>query len=96
MAEFVQVMSQFMRLCDSCKYCHDCPICQAGFNCDCDHQGYSKTRAAEIEHIIMSWAAENPGPNYPSWGEWLESEGICFSHMTNYEHIGSFFHTTGV
>lgn len=76
MAEFVQVMPQFMRLCDSYKHCDDCPIRQAGFNCDCDHQGYSKTGAAEIEHIIMSWAAEHPEPVYPTWKEWLEEQRV--------------------
>ena len=71
MSEFVTVMSQFMRLCDSYKHCDDCPVNQAGFNCDCDHQGYSKTGAEELEHIIMSWAAEHPEPVYPSWLEYI-------------------------
>ena len=71
MAGFVTVMSQFMRLCDSYKHCDDCPVNQAGFNCDCDHLGYSKTGAAELEHIIMQWAAEHPEPVYPTWWEWL-------------------------
>jgi hypothetical protein len=43
-----------------------------------------------IEREVMAWAAENPEPEFPTWGEWLESEGICFSRLTNYEHIGSF------
>lgn len=83
MAEFVQVMPQFMRLCDSYKHCDDCPICQAGFNCDCDHQGYSKTGAAEIEHIIMSWAAEHPEPTYPVWAEWFYKQFLIWC-QTNY------------
>ena len=77
MAEFVTVMSEFMRLCDSFKYCEGCPVDQAGFSCDCDHQGYSKTGAAELEHIIMTWAAEHPEPVYPLWGEWLTSIGAA-------------------
>lgn len=71
MAEFTEVMPQFARLCDSYKHCDDCPVSQAGFNCDCDHQGYSKTGAEEVEHIIMEWAAEHPAPVYPSWLEYL-------------------------
>lgn len=70
-AEFVQVMSQFMRLCDSYKHCDDCPVRQAGFSCDCDHQGYSKTGAEEIEHIIMAWSEEHPEAVYPAWRDWL-------------------------
>lgn len=76
MAEFVTVMSEFMRLCESFKHCEDCPVNQAGFSCDCDHQGYSKTGAEELEHIIMTWAAEHPEPVYPTWGEWLLKQGV--------------------
>jgi hypothetical protein len=70
-ADFVTVMSQFMRLCDSYENCDNCPVCQAGFNCACDYQGYSKTGAVELEHIIMSWAAEHPEPIYPTWEQYL-------------------------
>ena len=71
MAEFVKVMSQFMRLCDSYKNCDDCPVDDAGFNCDCDRQGYSKTGAEELESIIMQWAAEHPEPVYPTWADYI-------------------------
>lgn len=27
-------------------------------------------KLAEIERIIMDWAAANPEPRYPSWEEW--------------------------
>jgi len=88
MAEFVTVMSEFMRLCDSFDLCEKCPVNQEGFSCDCDHQGYSKTGAAELEHIIMTWAADHPELVYPTWGEWLEQQGICFSSLTHRNHVG--------
>jgi hypothetical protein len=72
-----------MRLCDSYKHCDDCPVDQAGFSCDCDHQGYSKTGAAELEHIIMAWAADHPEPVYPTWAEWLVAQDI----ITEYGRI---------
>ena len=74
MADFVTVMSQFMRLCDSYENCDNCPVCQAGFNCACDNQGYSKTGAAELEYIIMAWVAEHPERVYPTWEEWLSDK----------------------
>lgn len=96
MAEFVQTMNDWRRMCkayttddDSC--CEGCPVvdfrehgCGAIFEMEdgTDWQRYS--------NAIMSWAAENPEPVYPTWGEWLESEGICFSRLTNYERIDGF------
>jgi len=84
MAEFVVVMSEFMRLCDSFKHCEDCPVNQEGFSCDCDHQGYSKTGAKELEHIIMTWAAEHPEQVYPTWLDWLGVEGLVVTTKSGY------------
>lgn len=72
--EFVTVMSQFMRLCESFADCDNCPVFQEGFSCESDHQGYSKTGAKDLEHIIMQWAAEHSEPVYPTWEEWLSDK----------------------
>ena len=76
MAEFAEVMPQFMRLCDSYKHCDDCLVNQAGFKCDYDHMGHSKTDVAGLEHIVMQWAAEHPEPVYPTVAKYLEQFGI--------------------
>ena len=76
MAEFVTVMSEFMRLCIRFKQCEDCPVYKEGFNCDKKYEGYSKTSAEELEHVIMTWAAEHPEQVYPTWGEWLLEQGV--------------------
>lgn len=26
--------------------------------------------------MVTAWAAEHPEPVYPTWGEWLEAQGI--------------------
>lgn len=77
MAEFVQVMKDWRRMCkayttddDSC--CEGCPVvdfrehgCGAIFDMEdgTDWQRYADT--------IMSWAAEHPEPVYPTWLEYL-------------------------
>jgi hypothetical protein len=33
-------------------------------------------QAMRIEKVVMSWAAEHPEPVYPTFGEWLEKQGI--------------------
>jgi hypothetical protein len=89
-AEFVTVMSEFMRLCDSFKHCEDCPVNQAGFSCDCDNQGYSKTGAKELEHIIMKWASEHPEPVYPTWADYISAlviKDICTGKISGPETV---------
>jgi len=29
-----------------------------------------------VESLVMSWAAEHPEPVYPTWGEYLQEQGI--------------------
>ena len=37
---------------------------------------YDDTLIATIEEHVMSWAAENPEPVYPTWREWLIKKGL--------------------
>ena len=80
--DFVQVMKDWRRMCkafttddDSC--CEGCPVvdfrehgCGAIFEMEdgTDWQRYSDT--------ITAWAAEHPGPVYPTWEEWLLDNGV--------------------
>ena len=29
-----------------------------------------------IEEVVMAWAAKHKEPVYPTWGEWLEKQGV--------------------
>ena len=42
---------------------------------------FTDDNIANIEKEVMSWAAEHPEPVYPTWIDWLMSEGVI---PTNY------------
>ena len=78
MAEFVEVMKQKKRMCEKYKgggICTSidyniCPLkghelCNKPITC------INIDKIQEGEGIIMRWAADNPEPVYPTWGEWL-------------------------
>ena len=76
MTEFVQTMWDWHRMCaemhnlyplnscDGCRLERDgCPIIR-GVNSNSVDFG-------NVEKVVKAWAAENPEPVYPTWGEWL-------------------------
>lgn len=87
MADFVQTMWDWRRMCNEMQLmdgCEDCPIiknthrgevhCVGGetlADVVADVVGISK-----IAQIVTEWAAENPEPVYPTWMEWLVSIGV--------------------
>lgn len=79
MAEFTEVLKQAKRMCEYYEdgRCRECPLSRD--NTKCGHSlcieisSISAEEAAEIEHAVMSWAAEHPVPRYPTWKEWLDS-----------------------
>jgi len=78
MAEFVQTMNDWKRMCLSYKSCSDCPMMDED---GCAHvlcsEGGIQSAVPEIqEAVIEKWAAEHPEPVYPTWIEWLKSMGI--------------------
>lgn len=83
MAEFQEVMKQWRRMCDK-HQCADkqcgavaydliCPITIShnGYPCDSGFVDCSPESMAQVEQIVMKWAAEHPEPVYPTWGEWF-------------------------
>lgn len=91
---FQEVMRQWKRMCDTytteeaATCCEGCPM-EKGSGC-CAIYENDDTDYDAIDRKVMAWAKENPEPVYPTWGEWLEAEGVCFSRLTNYERIGGF------
>jgi hypothetical protein len=41
----------------------------------------------KFQNVVMTWAETHKEPVYPTWGEWLEQQGICFSRLTNYSRV---------
>ena len=87
MAEFAEVMKQWSRMCEK----HICdnrdengdilPLCPLvtqhnGYPCDDAVTDLSHESVAQVEEIVMAWAAENPEPVYPTFREWLISIGV--------------------
>ena len=77
MAEFVDVIRQTKRICKSVN--GNCGRCLMGeFSCP-NYARFDSTDEQEFidfANAVMTWAAENPEPVYPTWGEWLMSIGV--------------------
>lgn len=75
MAEWKDVIHQIVRICKLQKgACGTCVLnaesCPNSVRFDLsDEAGF-----VNIEKAIMTWAAENPEPVYPTWREWLETQ----------------------
>ena len=66
MAEYVEVMNQKKRMCNSYALSSlGCPLNNIDF---CNKNSEEKTNADfhEVERRTMAWAAEHPEPVYPS------------------------------
>lgn len=86
MAEFREVLRQIKRYCDAQTACKKCELFKVvGEMCPSDL--FAEDNGAGIETMVMSWAEDHPDQTYPTWGEWLESEGICFSRLKNYSRV---------
>lgn len=78
MAEFVQTMKDWCRMCLSYKSCDDCPMMDADVwaHILCSEGGI-QTAVPEIqETVIEKWAAEHPEPVYPTWFELAVQQGF--------------------
>lgn len=78
MFDFVQTMKDWRRMCmqmdkefgmDGCEHC---PLvcCSAVYDSD------GREDYAEIACKVAEWAAEHPEPVYPTWEEWLITQGV--------------------
>lgn len=69
MAEFVQTMKDWKRMCISFQpNCEKCKLFEMG--CDTANMMDEPDRA---EKIITKWAAEHPEPVYPTWKKYFAS-----------------------
>ena len=73
MAEFVEVFKATKRMCKHSN-CAVCPLSENGFECMAER--WSEMEPDKFERIVMDWAKEHPEPVYPTWLEWMVSEGI--------------------
>lgn len=81
MAEFVQTMKEWKRMCnvmaqeDEYTACDKCDLrdfgCPAIYEKECDSADWN-----HVERVVAKWAAEHPAPAYPTWKEWLEEQRV--------------------
>ena len=91
MAEFQYVMKQWRRFCKSHNNCGECEFDGKGI---CGEAHLTDIPYADIELRIMAWAAEHPEPVYPTWGEWLERQGVVTLYYSlRYEEDGTSYYT---
>lgn len=70
MAEYVEVMEQKKRMCNS-TLCCECDIFHLSGEDINNCSQFISNNPSKAEKIIMSWAAEHPAPKYPTWMEYL-------------------------
>ena len=91
MADFVQTMKDWRRMCktfttdDDESCCEGCPIMALEIDehgCDAIFSEWAdKADWEEVEDVIETWAAEHPEPVYPSWYEYLTDMYIATWNM---------------
>lgn len=72
MAEFVEVVTQYNRMCSTylkrdCSHCPMIEMVDDDFCCS----DYMIEYPRNTENIVMQWAVENPEPIYPKWIEYI-------------------------
>lgn len=89
MADFVQTMNDWRRMCqfmDKEYGNSSCDNCQLG-GCSAVYEMCGKENFANMERDISTWAAEHPEPEYQTWFEWLEDVGIVSKAKSEYSQI---------
>lgn len=77
MADFVQTMKDWRRMCIAMKKerpndaCCGCRL--EGYGCAAIYEDNSHVDFADVEKNVVAWAAEHPEPVYPTWGEYLHT-----------------------
>lgn len=93
--DFVQTMKDWKRMCNAMEQedeytaCDKCDLrdfgCPANYEKECDSADWK-----HIENVIAKWAAEHPESLYPTWGEWLEKQGVVKKVLSpRYEEDGT-------
>ncbi len=92
MADFVQTMKDWKRMCNSMgqenEYtaCEKCDLRDFGCPAIYEKEGDSADWK-HVENEVAKWAAEHPEPVYQTWFEWLEDAGIVSKAKSEYSQI---------
>ena len=71
MAEFVQTMKDWHRMCESCDRNEEIGCVVNGSVCAGFRKMIDEIDLEVVEAKVTAWAAEHQEPVYPTWGTWL-------------------------
>ena len=88
MAEFVEVITQYNRMCSTylkrdCSHCPMIEMVDDDFCCS----DYMIEYPSNTENIVMQWAVENPEPVYPRWIDYIGGLYPMDAGQAMYERI---------
>ena len=78
MADFVQTMKDWRRMCMAMEKLHPiapccgCPLEEYG--CPAIYEDNSHVDYSDVEKKVAAWAAEHQEQSYPTWEEWLSDK----------------------
>ena len=81
MADFVQTMKDWRRMCSAMCSCNECPMNEV--KCWAKSPSDLIDSFDRRESVITEWAAEHPEQVYPTWGEWLNEQGVVIKTIDN-------------
>lgn len=67
MADFVQIMKDWRRMCSTMRSCDECPMNEV--KCWAESPSDLIDSFERRESVITEWAADHPEPRYPTWME---------------------------
>lgn len=78
MIDFAQIMMDWGRMCKD----RNCGACNLAGICNTDPESRTYKEIVKIENVVTKWAAEHPGPVYPTWEDWLLDIGVIRKGMS--------------
>jgi len=96
-ADFVQTMKNWRRMCQYMEKLHPddsccgCPL--EGYGCPAIYEDNNHVDYDDVEKNVTTWAAEHPEPVYQLWGEWFEEHGDLIRGWHNATNVQWMAHT---
>lgn len=82
MAEFVQTMKDWHRMCESCDRNEKIGCIVNGSVCAGFRKMINEIDLEVVEAKVTAWATEHPEPVYPTWSDYLHSIGVLYKKHT--------------
>lgn len=92
MADFMQVMKDWGRMCKAYTDNNKCIECVLAKSLVCGQmERASEADIAVAESDIILWAARHPEPRFPTWGEYLCDIGLIHDCKTGDDMVHRLF-----